>query len=147
MTERAPKAMAFRRFVKLGRFAAVGALSTACYFVLGWTFARPGGLSPVAGSAAAYACAALLSYAGHRSFTFRSAASHHVAGPRFVALTAAGFALATSLSAIGERMGLPPEVALAASCLMIPSVNYILLDRLVFSRAVRRPSPRATHGV
>lgn len=130
-------------FAKLGRFASVGIVSTAGYFAFGWAFARLAGFPPLGASAAAYACAALISYLGHRSFTFRSDRAHAAAAPRFAALTALGFAVAGALAAIGERLGLPVEVALAATCVAIPAINFVAMDRGVFQPLDRT----GRHGV
>lgn len=119
-------------FGKLGRFASVGVAATLTYAALGLLFARGFGWTPLGASVAAYAGASVFSYLAHRRLTFRSERAHAVALPRFAVSNATGLAIAAGLPLIGDRLGLPVEAGLAATCVAIPLVSYLLLDRLVF---------------
>ena len=76
------------------RFALVGAAATAVYAGLAWAGTERLALPFPLASLAAYALAALLSYAGHRSLTFASRRRHREAAPRFGGIAAFGYAVA-----------------------------------------------------
>lgn len=123
--------------LRLSRFAAVGALATVIYAVL--AFCLSGGLGlailPAApASLVAYAAAAAFSYAGHKYVTFVSHGAHVFEAPRFLALTALGLGFAWLLPTIlVGGAGLPPAVPIIVTCILVPVVNYVVLDRWVFA--------------
>jgi putative flippase GtrA len=119
---------------RLGRFVTVGAAATLAYAAFAWLLARLAERPALEASILAYAGAAALSYAGHRWVTFRSDRAHRVALPQFLALSAFGCGVAAALSSAGAWLGLPVEAAIAATCLAIPALNYVVLDRIVFRR-------------
>jgi putative flippase GtrA len=119
---------------RLVRFTIVGLGAMAAYAVIATalTFAglRPAWLA----SGAAYALAAIWSYVGHRRFSFRSDAPHQVAGPRFVAVTLTGQALAIALPAlISDAGGLPQAYATLAVCIVCPGVSFLMNSFYVFA--------------
>lgn len=120
--------------VRLQRFATAGLASTLLYAVLAMVFER-GGLAPVKASVTAYAVAAGFSYLAQRH-AFASTRAHAEAVPRFLASTLLGLATATSISAGASAFGLAPAIGYAAVCLVVPVLNFVLLDRIVF-----RPGP------
>ncbi|WP_192247034.1 GtrA family protein [Mesorhizobium silamurunense] len=125
----------------LARFASVGLVATILYAVLTTVFAGSDwlGLAPVEASLAAYAAAAVFSYLAHRSFTFMSAGSHRSQGPRFVLLTLAGLAVAYAAPwLLTVTFGLPLVVPVLLTCLAIPALNLLMLDRWVFAERRRQ---------
>ncbi|AZO08676.1 MULTISPECIES: GtrA family protein [unclassified Mesorhizobium] len=125
----------------LARFASVGLVATILYAVLTAVFAGSEwlGLAPVEASLWAYAAAALFSYLAHRSFTFMSAGPHRSQVPRFVLLTLAGLALAYAAPwLLTVTLGLPLAVPVLLTCLAIPALNLLVLDRWVFAERRRR---------
>jgi putative flippase GtrA len=118
---------------RLARFTAVGLAAMAAYVVAVTALAHAGLRPAWLASGAAYALAAVWSYVGHRRFSFRSGAAHSVAGPRFVAATAAGQTLAVAIPALlTDAGGLPQIVSTAAVCLVCPAASYLLNSRFVF---------------
>lgn len=85
-------------------------------------------------SLVAYAVAAIFSYLGHKFFTFMSAGSHRFEAPRFAVLTGCGLAVAYLLPALlVGQFGLPVSVPILLTCILIPVVNFVVLDRWIFS--------------
>ncbi|RWM02352.1 MAG: GtrA family protein [Mesorhizobium sp.] len=121
----------------LARFGSVGIVATILYAALVAVFAGSEriGLGPVQASLAAYAAAAVFSYLAHKFFTFMSAGSHRTEAPRFLLLTATGLAVAYAApSLLTETFGLPLFVPVLLTCLVIPALNFLMLDRWVFAR-------------
>ncbi|TIL83126.1 MAG: GtrA family protein [Mesorhizobium sp.] len=130
----------------LARFGSVGIAATILYAVLAAVFARADriGFTPVQASLAAYAAAALFSYLAHKSFSFMSAGPHRSEAPRFLLLSATGLGVAYAAPTLFTVMlGLPLFVPILLTCLVIPALNLIALDRWVFARrgADRRGDP------
>ncbi|MER8436696.1 GtrA family protein [Mesorhizobium sp. M1312] len=124
----------------LARFGVVGIAATTLYTVLAIALveSRWIGFSPVQASLAAYAAAAVFSYLAHKSVTFMSNGSHRSEAARFLLLTATGFAVAYAAPALlTAKLGLPPIIGILVTCLLIPAVNLLMLDRWVFAQ--RRP--------
>jgi putative flippase GtrA len=124
----------------LARFGLVGIAATILYAALATALLEWDriGFTPVQASLGAYAAAALFSYLAHKSVTFMSGGSHRTEGPRFLLLTATGFAVAYAIpTLLTMKLGLPPIIPVLVTCLLIPAVNLFVLDRWVF--AGRRP--------
>ncbi|RWK35975.1 GtrA family protein [Mesorhizobium sp.] len=121
----------------LARFGLVGIAATSLYAVLaiGLVKSKWIGLTPVQASLAAYAAAAVFSYLAHKSVTFMSNGSHRSEAARFVLLTATGFAVAYATPVLlTAKLGLPPIIAILVTCLLVPAVNLLMLDRWVFAQ-------------
>jgi putative flippase GtrA len=124
----------------LMRFGLIGIAATALYAALAIVFMNWEwvGLTIVQASLAAYAAAALFSYLAHKFVTFMSRGRHRTEAPRFLLLTATGLAVAYAAPALLTGMlGLPGIVPVLVTCILIPALNLLLLDRWVFAR--RRP--------
>jgi putative flippase GtrA len=135
---RAPRPIAGFRPKLLLRFVLVGIAATALYAILATLFMTRVGLSAVPASLAAYAAAALFSYLAHKSGTFMSRGRHRAEAPRFVLLTAVGLAVAFAAPALLTGvLGLPGIVPVLVTCILIPALNLLALDRWVFAR--RKP--------
>ncbi|CCV09984.1 membrane hypothetical protein [Mesorhizobium sp. STM 4661] len=118
------------------KFASVGLAATVVYALCASLFASAGSryLSPATASLAAYAVAAIFSYLGHKFFTFMSAGSHRFEVPRFAVLTGCGLAVAYLLPALlVGQFGLPISVPILLTCILIPVVNFVVLERWIFS--------------
>lgn len=125
----------------LARFGSVGIAATVLYAVLAAVFAGSEriGLGPVEASLAAYAGAALFSYLAHKFFTFMSDGSHRSQAPRFALLTATGLAVAYAVpSLLTVKLGLPLVVPVLVTCVVIPALNFLVLDRWVFAERRRK---------
>jgi putative flippase GtrA len=121
------------------RFGLVGIAATALYAALAIVFMRIG-LATVQASLAAYAGAALFSYLAHKSVTFMSLGRHRTEAPRFLLLTATGLAVAYLAPALLTGVfGLPGIVPVLVTCILIPALNLLVLDRWVF--AERKSDP------
>ncbi len=124
--------------LRLSRFALIGAAATAIYAATAAVLSA--GFDPLlpatTASVCAYALAALVSYAGHKYVTFGSAGAHVFEAPRFVAVTAMGIAFAGILPKLMvDGAGLEPLVPIAVTCIVVPVVNYVVLERWVFGQA------------
>ncbi|WP_051069030.1 GtrA family protein [Mesorhizobium metallidurans] len=121
---------------RLLKFASVGLAATVVYALCASLFASAGSgyLSPALASLAAYAVAAIFSYLGHKFFTFMSAGSHRFEAPRFAVLTGCGLAVAYLLpTLLVGQFGLPVSVPILLTCILIPLVNFVVLERWIFS--------------
>lgn len=116
-------------------FGAVGGAATVTYFVVamaGTAAAWPAYVS----SLCAYGIAMVVSYAGHKLFTFRSAEPVTQTGPRFAMLALVQYAVALAVPALlADWAGLSPALAYAAVCALIPVTSFVLMSRLVFRPA------------
>ena len=124
--------------LRLSRFALIGAAATAIYAATAAVLSA--GFDPLlpatTASVCAYALAALVSYAGHKYVTFGSAGAHVFEAPRFVGVTAMGIAFAGILPKLMvDGAGLEPLVPIAVTCIVVPVVNYVVLERWVFGQA------------
>jgi putative flippase GtrA len=120
---------------KLLRFGLVGIAATALYAILATLFMSRIGLDAVPASLAAYAAAALFSYLAHKSATFMSRGLHRTEAPRFLLLTAVGLAVAYAAPAVLTGVfGLPGIVPVLVTCVLVPALNLLALDRWVFAR-------------
>ena len=118
---------------RLFRFAGVGIASTFCYAVIALLLTGRLHRPAVEASVVAYAIAALFSYLGHRSITFRSTGDHLREAPRFGLLVLAGYALALAIPLFtGRVLGWPPIASILITCTAIPAANYLLMARAVF---------------
>lgn len=127
--------------LRLPRFAMIGAAATAIYAATAALLsAGADPLLPAAtASVCAYALAALASYAGHKYVTFGSAGAHVFEAPRFAAVTAMGIAFAGILPMVMvDGAGLDPLVPIAVTCIVVPVVNYVVLERWVFGAGTAR---------
>jgi len=125
---------------RLMRFGVVGVGCAILYAALAWMLTTQGGVAAVPASAAAYAAAGVVSYLGQKLFTFRSDAPHADAAPRFLAVFLVGVAIATAAPLLmTDRLHLPPLAAIVFTCGVVPLINYAVLGRLVFRRAMASP--------
>jgi putative flippase GtrA len=126
------------------RFLVTGIGATLLYALLAAAFSTAMPIKPALGSVLAYGLAAAFSYAGHKYFTFVSSGAHRFEAPRFVVLTLIGLATSFALPAVlSEGFGLPAQVPIELTCLLVPVVNYVVLRHWVFGKALAEPRSRA----
>jgi putative flippase GtrA len=118
---------------KLGRFILVGLSLTAIHMGLGAVLLKLVALPPLFASLLAYLGAATCGYLGHRVVTFRARTSHGFSAPRFAAMTALGLLVSwLSLRAAEGWLGIDPLYGVVAAACLVPVVNYVVMDRIVF---------------
>ena len=94
----------------------------------------PTGLPNWLVSAACYAAFIVPVYLLHRRFSFRSAAPHSRALPRYVVVQLAGLAVATGFSWLAYGLvGLPTPVAAMLVIGLTSGVNFVILRLWAFS--------------
>jgi putative flippase GtrA len=123
---------------KLVTFGAVGIAASLIY---GGTFLSLLHLSmlPVlAINAVAFAASAVCSYIGHYHLTFRSDAVHRVSVAKFLVLCGMGYILSSGIVFAGEWLKLPPEFDVAATFVVLPIMNFVVMQFWVFTGQVRR---------
>lgn len=130
---------------KISRFAVVGILATLIFAACASLLSGGAGtalLPPAIASVSAYLIAGMFSYAGHKYFTFASGGAHRFEAPRFITLTGVGIGISALVPAIMVNgFSLPWFAPIIATCILVPMVNYLVLDRWVFS--ARRKLPEA----
>jgi putative flippase GtrA len=93
--------MASPFFAQFIRYCGAGAIGTAAHFATLAALVQFAGAGPVAASTVGATVGAVINYALNYRFTFASRRAHHVALPRFGAISVAGIALnAAVLSAV-----------------------------------------------
>lgn len=133
------------RHASIMSFGLVGVGSTLAYAALALMGERylqwPG--SGV--SLAAYFVAGIISYLGHRHFTFHSDRQHSIAVPRFMQLFILGIGLAFAIPLVmSDWAGLPRWVSVTATCITIPVLNAVMLSRHVFGASLLGGKPPAS---
>ena len=114
------------------RFLLIGVVATCLYTVVALCLSASG-LSVALASLAAYLIAAPFSYVGHKYFTFGSDRAHRFEAPRFIAVTVVGITVSLVMPAImSGRLGLPVQVSIVLTSLLIPIANYLVLRGWVF---------------
>lgn len=116
---------------RLVRYGISGGLSAITHFSTG--LALSGIMRPVIASTAGFAASVIVSYVLQHAWVFRSAASHSVAGGRFLTVTVAALALNTSVLWLGtEVLRAPYPYVQAVALVAIPVLNYTINSRWTF---------------
>lgn len=122
------------------RFGIVGVAATLSYAVIGLALAHVG-VPVLLGNALAYALSFAVSYLGHYTWSFQTAASHRSALPRFAATQAGGLGLNTVIIAVLMHFGLPYVLAMPVAIVAVPVVVYFVSKFWVFrSPAAHMPA-------
>jgi putative flippase GtrA len=115
------------------RFATVGVLATAIYFlvfngaVYGFMY------SPAAANFAAFSVSLAASYLGHKRVTFRAAGGHLRHLPRFLVITTLLVGFTSALSVIGiSWLNMPPFIVAGLVAVVYPASSYALNKFWVF---------------
>jgi putative flippase GtrA len=118
---------------RLFRYAISGGASALTHFGVGLLLAELLHVRPVAASTAGFVASVAVSYTLQHGWVFRSAATHVVAGARFLTVTAVAFGLNTVVLWLGaEVLHDPYPVVQALALIAIPAVNYTLNSRWTF---------------
>ena len=118
----------------------VGLTATASYAVMAFAFVESG-LSLVASSALSYILAAIISYVGHRVFTFRSANSPAKEILKFVTISLISFLASTGSALMVDSLGGSPWLGILIVCALIPIFNFLALKFWVFALSSVEISP------
>lgn len=118
---------------RLIRYGIAGGASALTHFGVGLALAEGLGVRAVVASTAGFAASVLVSYVLQHLWVFRSAATHVVAGPKFLTVTAAAFALNTVVLWLGtEVVAGPYPLVQGIALVLIPVLNYSLNSRWTF---------------
>jgi putative flippase GtrA len=122
------------QMARLARYGVSGGLSAGAHFTVALAAAGLLGLPPVPASTTGFVASIAVSYLLQRSWVFRTGESHAVTGPRFLTVTAAAFALNTTVLAVGTGLlGAPFLLVQAVAILLIPALNYAVNVRWTFA--------------
>jgi putative flippase GtrA len=114
-------------------FCLVGVLLAVLYFIAASVGTSALGIEPPIASGAAYSLMIPVAYFAHRLVTFRSAALHKVAFPRFVLTSCMGLALSWAIPHFLMRMfAIPHWFAFLAVGVIVPSLNFVTTRFWVF---------------
>lgn len=127
--------------VQFGTFGMVGVAGLAADVAVLWACLRVLGINPYAARLVSFLCAATVTWALNRRFTFRDARAEpaHRQWARFLAANAFGgvvnVSVYTGLVATVPLFGRYPELAVAAGSLGGMLFNFTASRTLVFKRA------------
>lgn len=111
-------------FAQLARFATVGGVATLVHLAVAW-LAHRAGFSPLQANGAGFAVAFAVSYLGHFHWTFGRPGHHARHLPRFVVLSAMGYALTNLIVwAVTLTAGARFEASLAVILLVVPVFTW-----------------------
>lgn len=116
------------------RFAVVGMAATLTHVVA--ALALHGGmkLSPLWANFVAFCAAVLVSYFGHRGWTFAVEGRHGIGFPKFLSVALAGLAASQAIVyAMVEVIGWPYRLALVAVVVIVPGLSFLFIRHWAFS--------------
>jgi putative flippase GtrA len=113
---------------QLAAFLVIGAAAAATHWGAVLLLVEGGGVSPLRANVAGFGLAFLLSYGGHRRWTFAAMAPpHRVALPRFLLVALSGLLLNQALFALLlARTALPYPLALLLVLLAVAVLTFLL---------------------
>ncbi len=117
---------------KLGWFSVVGIFAALLYGTAVFVCVEWLGLNPLAAHGIGLALAALCSYIGHYSFTFQAKGRHKIYVPRFIVQAIVSVVLSTAAMMLVTRIQLSYLFAVMATMVLIPGVNFLLMQFWVF---------------
>lgn len=110
---------------QFGRFLVVGGIATATHYCILILVVEALGVRPVIASGFGFLLGALVNYQLNRHFTFRSAATHGAALPRFFAIAGVGLALNQGLMHVfSTRLAWPYLLAQVAATGLVLLWNF-----------------------
>jgi putative flippase GtrA len=121
------------------RFAVVGALTTAAYFVMVWVVSGLLGANAVLGAALAFAFATLVSYVCNARWSFEAGLSH-LSAVRYGSVAAIGFLVNLGVAAGAAWWGYGYWSASLAVLLILPAINFSASHLWIFPERLGRPS-------
>ena len=108
------------------RFGAVGIVATLAHLGMAWAAYHAGGAPPLLANAAGFATAFAFSYLGHFYWTFGQREGHPVRLPRFMAVSAVGFAMTNLITWGVTWSGASFDFALALILIAVPVTTWTL---------------------
>ncbi len=118
---------------RLVRFGVVGVGATFVYAIVAYILAGVFPRSAALASLIAFSISGVVSYYGHRLFTFKSGGSHARSAPRFVGVNLLAYGFSAAIPWIlSDWLGYRPTISIAIVCIVIPVMNYLLLNLFVF---------------
>ena len=119
--------------MKLGRFGVVGAISTLLYLGAAELGVRWLGLPALVANTAAIFISGTWGYVGHYYVPFRADTAHGTGLARFLVLFALGYAVSSAIVFVNQRLGLPPEIGTITASIILPVMNFIVMQLWVFA--------------
>jgi putative flippase GtrA len=119
--------------LKLGRFGVVGAISTLLYLGLSELGVRWLGMPALAANTLAIFISGAWGYVGHYYLTFRADTAHSTGLTRFMVLFVLGYGVSSAIVFLNQLLGLPPEIGTVTASVVLPVMNFILMQLWVFT--------------
>lgn len=120
--------------LKLGRFGLVGAISTLLYLGVSELGMRWFGLPALVANTLAIFVSGAWGYVGHYYLTFQAETAHGAGLARFTGLFVLGYGVSSVIVFLNQRLGLPPEIGSATASVVLPVMNFFLMQLWVFAR-------------
>ncbi|MCC2960453.1 GtrA family protein [Massilia sp. IC2-278] len=114
------------------RFAAAGALGTACHYLVLLALSAGAGVAPGPAAACGALVGAVVNYWLNRSLIFRSERRHAEALPRFAAMALFGALLNGLIVGALARIGLHFMAAQVCATLLVLVLNYVISKKWIF---------------
>jgi len=114
------------------RFAAAGALGTACHYLVLLALSAGAGVAPGPAAACGALVGAVVNYWLNRSLIFRSERRHAEALPRFAAMALFGALLNGLIVGALARLGLHFMAAQVCATLLVLVLNYVISKKWIF---------------
>ena len=127
-------------FWRLVRYGIIGVGVTLVYAILTLVLHYVAGTSTAVASFVGHCCVAVLSFFGHRMFTFQDSGNIARSIPRFIGVNLLGNLVAVAVPwLVSDVLRYPAIVSIALVCLLVPTMNYLLLNIFVFHNARSKP--------
>lgn len=131
----------FKISAKVLRFGIIGIASTLLYAIIALVFAYSTAMPAALASLIAYAICGVFSYLGHRLFSFKSKAPVGKSTASFVVVGMLGYVIGVGVPWVGsDIMGYQPVISIALVCVLIPAMNFVLLNWFVFKETHKIPA-------
>jgi len=129
---------------QLAKFGVVGLLASAVHAGVYMGTVKPLLLTPLPANFAGFGCAFLVSFLGHRHWTFAAQAAGAATSrslPRFLVTSLLGLASNTFITwLLVERLHLPSESALIGILFITPMLTFVCSKYWVFAAPIPPPS-------
>jgi putative flippase GtrA len=117
-------------------FVLTGATAALTHLLVVVLLVEGAALAPLVANAGGFAVAFLVSYAGHRQFTFAAQDCPHRQGlPRFLLVACVSFLLNEGLFALLLAAGIAYPLALFLALLAVAALTFVLARYWAFTRA------------
>lgn len=113
------------------RFGIVGVTATLVYYISGLGFERTG-IPVLLGNAGAYVLGFMVSYFGHKLWSFQSASQHGRTLPRFFVTWCLGLGLNTLIIWLLIHYNVPYAIAMWVAIALVPIFTYFMNKFWVF---------------